>query len=282
MSSQSLSSDQLAALEDLKKELGALYNPSEHSDALLTRFLRARRYDIPKTKAMFEAYIAWRKEANVEHIVQTFAFTEIKEVEKYYPRFYHKTDKKGRPIYYEIMGNLDYASLFKVTNNERMICSHIRESEKAQRYRMVAASKKAGRLIEQGCTILDLKGVPLSQFNSVRRLIGILSEISQNYYPETLGKMFIINAPTLFTTIWVVVRSFLDENTVRKISVLGSSYQKDLFEEIDPANLPVAYGGTCSCPGGCDKADIGPWNDGSVEGYPDTFWEDFKKRDKGM
>jgi hypothetical protein len=93
--------------------------------------------------------------------------------------------------------------------------------------------------------------------------------------------MFIINAPTLFTTIWSVVRSFLDENTVKKISVLGSSYKSYILEEIDPSNLPVEYGGTCSCPGGCHNADIGPWNDGSVQGYPVAFWEEFRKRDLG-
>ena len=86
--------------------------------------------------------------------------------------------------------------------------------------------------------------------------------------------MFIINAPALFTTVWSVVKGYLDENTVAKISVLGSNYEKQLFEVIDPANLPVEYGGKCCCSnGGCFMSDAGPWNDGATEGYPIPEWE---------
>jgi hypothetical protein len=87
--------------------------------------------------------------------------------------------------------------------------------------------------------------------------------------------MFIINAPTLFTAVWAIIKGMLDENTVAKISLLGSSYKKELLEVIDAQNLPVAYGGTCELP----FSDYGPWNDGSLKGYPIPFWEDFKKRD---
>jgi hypothetical protein len=87
--------------------------------------------------------------------------------------------------------------------------------------------------------------------------------------------MFIINAPTLFTAIWAIIKTMLDENTVAKISLLGSSYKKELLEVIDEANLPVAYGGTCTLP----LSDVGPWNDGRLSGYPIEFWENIKKRD---
>ncbi|RKO94996.1 cellular retinaldehyde-binding/triple function, partial [Caulochytrium protostelioides] len=88
-----------------------------------------------------------------------------------------------------------------------------------------------------------------------------ISSIGQNYYPEMMGKMFIINVPMLFTAVWAVVKQFLDEVTVSKISILGSGYKSELLKLIDPANLPAQYGGTCTCANGCDVSDIGPWND---------------------
>lgn len=74
----------------------------------------------------------------------------------------------------------------------------------------------------------------------------------------------------------------LDERTSAKISVLGSDYQKELLALAPKESLPSFLGGTCDCPGGCENADIGPWNDGSTPGYPQPFWESFDARDKGV
>ncbi|RKO84940.1 CRAL-TRIO domain-containing protein, partial [Blyttiomyces helicus] len=76
-----------------------------------------------------------------------------------------------------------------------------------------------------------------------------------------LGKMFIINAPMLFTGVWALVKPLLDEVTVSKINILGSSYSAKLLETIDAECLPKTLGGACECKGGCDQADPGPWND---------------------
>lgn len=60
-----------------------------------------------------------------------------------------------------------------------------------------------------------------------------------------------------------------------KIEILGYSYQKKLLELIDAENLPVEFGGTCACKGGCKNSDIGPWNDNSLNNplYPSKAWE---------
>ena len=35
----------------------------------------------------------WRKDFGVDDLVQNFNYTEKEEIFKYYPQFYHKTDK---------------------------------------------------------------------------------------------------------------------------------------------------------------------------------------------
>ena len=268
-------------IETFKKELVSLnkYNEKEHDDYLLARFLRARKYDVSKSVKMFVDYVNWRVEDKVDHIVANFECPEAAELKKIYPRFYHKTDKKGRPVYIERLGNLDIKKLMAVTTTERLVQAFIREYEKVLKYRFPACSLKSNKHIEQGFTILDLKGVPVTQFNQVRKIVQQVSGIAQNYYPETMGRMVIINAPLLFKGVWTVIKPMLDENTVAKISVLSSNYEKELIEEIGTENLPEFYGGKCQCQGGCENSDIGPWNDGSVAGYPIPFWEDMKSRD---
>jgi hypothetical protein len=85
--------------------------------------------------------------------------------------------------------------------------------------------------------------------------------MSQNYYPERLGRLYLINAPWGFSTVFGIVKGWLDPVTVEKIHVLGSGYQKELLSQIPAENLPKMFGGTCDCPGGCAFSDEGPWTD---------------------
>lgn len=273
--------NQIATLELFKAALieKNVFVKERHDDHLLYRFLRARKFDLEKTLLMFINAEEWRKNTNVDDVVANFSYPEQDKIFEYYPRFYHKTDKYGRTVYIEKLKNLDVPALFSFTTQERFLTKHVRDFEKFTRYRLPACSIKANKHIEQGTSILDLKGVPLSQFNQVRKIIQSISAISSDYYPEHMGKLVMINSPMLFTAIWTIIKSFLDENTVAKISILGSSYEKELLTFIDKENLPISLGGTCDCPGGCEHSDLGPWNDGTVPGYPQKFWEDFKTRD---
>ncbi|TPX57783.1 hypothetical protein PhCBS80983_g03595 [Powellomyces hirtus] len=274
-----LTPEQTQTLAQFKTELAAegFYDPAKHDDHILLRFLRARKFHLPEAKKMWTEYITWRKEFGADEILQTFDFPEYPVVKKFYPRFYHKIDKLGRPIYFEQLGGVDVKQLFQVTDMDRMLKNHVYEYEKLVKYRLPACSKKTGRYIEQSCTILDMKNVYITAFPSVASLVKQVSAIAQNYYPEMLGKMYIINAPMLFTGVWSIVKGFLDEVTVSKINILGSNYKSKLLETIDESSLPKIYGGTCECPGGCAHADVGPWNDKSVEGYPQEEMEKFNR-----
>ncbi|KAJ3132817.1 cytosolic factor, phosphatidylinositol/phosphatidylcholine transfer protein, partial [Physocladia obscura] len=218
----------------------------------------------------------WRKENGVDTIIETFEFPEYAPALKFYPRFYHKTDKIGRPIYIEQLGLLNLTQLFSVSTEERMQRNHVHEYERLIKYRLVACSIKSGRHFEQSTIIMDLKNVAISTFASVYGIVKGVSAVAQDYYPEMLGKMYVINAPMLFTGVWTLVKPMLDEATVNKIVILGSNYLPSLLETIDTESVPRFLGGTCSdCPEGCEHSDIGPWNDGSVEGYPKPEFERF-------
>jgi len=162
-----------------------------------------------------------RREYGVAELVKSFDFAEKRQVAQGYPRYYHKTDKLGRPVYIEDLGKLDVKLMMKITSEERFVKNHIVEYEKFIDHKLPACSLRKGQHIEQSCSILDLKGLPIGQFPSVSSLVRTISQLSQDYYPETLGRMFLINAPVLFTTIWSVIKVFLDENTVHKIVILG-------------------------------------------------------------
>jgi len=212
------------------------------------------------TRNRFEDCEKWRSEfgGGVDDLVRNFDYKEKPEVFKYYPQYYHKTDKDGRPVYIEQLGKIDLDALRKITTDERMLENLVVEYEKMADPRLPACSRKAGQLLETCCTIMDMKGVGLGKAGQVYGYLGRASGISQNYYPERLGKLYIINAPWGFSGVFSVIKRFLDPVTVAKIHVLGSGYQKELLSQVPKENLPMDFGGTCECPGGCALSDAGP------------------------
>lgn len=142
-----------------------------------------------------------------------------------------------------------------------MLSNLVVEYEKVADPRLPACSRKHGHLLETCCTILDLKGLGISTASNYYSYIQSASVLSQNYYPERLGKLFVINAPWGFSPAFSVVKRFLDPVTVSKINVLGTNYKAELLKQVPEENLPEMFGGTCKCEGGCPFADSGPWQD---------------------
>eukprot|EP00897_Mesotaenium_endlicherianum_P002864 jgi/Mesen1/2605/ME000166S01729 len=244
------------------KEAGSTYKGSFPEDTTLVRFLRARNFNEERAKAMFDATVAWREETGVDTIREDFEFQERDEVKQYYAQFHHKTDKEGRPIYVEQLGKLDVDKLMEVTTMERLLKYHVREWEVLTDLKFPACSKQACRPISTSLTIIDVKGVNMRMFSKrVRQFVKEVTQLDQDHYPEFLGTMYIINAPFVFKAIWQVIKVWLDKKTQKKIQVLGGHYQKQLLELVDAEDLPSFLGGTCSCDGGCENSDAGPWHD---------------------
>ncbi|KAJ5095554.1 Cellular retinaldehyde binding/alpha-tocopherol transport [Penicillium alfredii] len=251
--------EQDAKVHQFRAELEQLGYTDRLDTLTLLRFLRARKFDVEAAKTMFTTTEKWRKEFGTNDLARTFDYKEKEQVFQYYPQYYHKTDKDGRPVYIEKMGKIDLNAMYKITTGERMLQNLVTEYEKLSDPRLPACSRKAGKLLETCCSIMDLKGVGITSVPSVYGYVKQASDISQNYYPERLGKLYLINAPWGFSSVFSVVKGFLDPVTVNKIHVLGSGYQKELLSQVPAENLPAEFGGSCNCEGGCEFSDMGPW-----------------------
>merc|ERR1711939_947113 len=92
---------------------------TERLDTLtLLRFLRARKFNVELSKQMFIKNEQWRKEFGVDDLVRNFDYKEKPQVFQYYPQYYHKTDKDGRPVYIEQYGKIDLNAMYKITTAE--------------------------------------------------------------------------------------------------------------------------------------------------------------------
>lgn len=257
-----LTDDQKKTLQQLHDELSAAGYEERLDEASLLRFLRARKFDIVKTKQMFIKCEKWRKDFGANTVLTDFHYDEKPLVAKLYPQYYHKIDKDGRPVYYEELGKVNLTEMLKITTQERMLKNLVWEYESFTTFRLPACSRQQNFLVETSCTIMDLKGISISTAYQVINYVKEASAIGQDMYPERMGKFYCINAPFGFSTAFKAFRPFLDQVTVSKIHILGSSYQKELLKQIPAENLPTKYGGASNVTD--DELylnDIGPWRD---------------------
>ncbi|TYJ06446.1 hypothetical protein E1A91_A12G234500v1 [Gossypium mustelinum] len=199
--------------------------PAKHNDYhTLLRFLRMRDFDLQKAKEMFLNYLQWRKDYGVDAIQKEFKFTELAEVKKCYPHGFHGVDRSGRLVYIERVGMVDLNALLQATSIDRFVKYHVSEQEKTLNLRYPACSIAAKRHIASTTSILDVKGVGMSNFSKPARYLFMeIQKIDSNYYPE----------------------------------VQGSNYLGNLIEVIDPSC-------TCADYGGCLLSDKGPWKNPEI------------------
>eukprot|EP00798_Chlamydomonas_sp_ICE-L_P003578 gene3578-13657_t len=220
----------------------------------LMRFLKARQWDPPRATIMYTTMVKWRLEVDANGIDETFVFEELEDLISVYPHFYHKVDKYGRPVYYELLGKTNCCKMLEHSTEKRILDYHVWAWERLERRILPACTQLCSKPIVTAIVVIDLQGLSLT----------IVSQLYfQDYYPEHLGQMYIINTPFIFKTIWAFVYPMLEERTRKKIHVIGSDYVKTLKEIIPPENLPAQFGGTSTLDPNFLESE-GPWSECAI------------------
>lgn len=152
-------------------------------------------------------------------------------------------DKQGHPILYDEIGCADITAVTDAFSNDIEIVRKYR----FRFHRRLANCKRiqADRYkvpIFKHVMVMDMSGFCSSHFNAQYRAIvkDIIGD-EQNVFPETLKKLYVVNAPWPFRLIWNVICTFIDPLTAQKISVAKNT--SELLREIDVNQIPPKYGG---------------------------------------
>ena len=92
-------------------------------------------------------------------------------------------------------------------------------------------SQKQNKRIDKIFSIIDLKDSNLLSllYSDFKNFLKSYTELSQNYYPEMLNKLVIINAPFVFKTVWAVVKYWVDKKTRSKFIIHNGNGMESLL-----------------------------------------------------
>ncbi|XP_037939461.1 phosphatidylinositol transfer protein CSR1 [Teleopsis dalmanni] len=211
-------------LKDLKERMKLIVEADQkqyHNEYSLRRYLRAFK----TTDAAFQAVLKtnkWREQYGVANL------RNCEEIKKYADKaiVLRHRDCVGRPVVY-IPAKNHNTSERNIDELTKFIVFCLEE----------ASNKCFEEVIDSLCIVFDLAGFSTScmDYQLVKNLIWLLSK----HYPERLGVCLIINSPGIFSTIWPVIRQWLDDNTAKKVIFVDNETElcKYLIPDILPTNM---------------------------------------------
>jgi len=233
----------------------------------LSRFLRARKGDVPKAVKMLQAHFNWRRTNNVDAIYYNsmhqdqIVFPEEAEIARVYPTGYWGVNELGQPIYYERIGMTDFKALVRICSKERFIEYWTYQYEKLVWLRLPATRPRNAALTYQDRTVsfVDLKGFSWAHLSETSRSVfREITVLAASNYPEIVNSVFVLNAPKMFSFMWSGLKVFVDTDTRKKIRFITAAKKSEMDEYINTDALPDFLGGRVKNVSGV--VDYGPWN----------------------
>jgi hypothetical protein len=269
------SDEDTALLSAMREQLGDKLSkrrqlPDVVGDRRLLRFLRGHGRNVNKACEVFTKFLTWRDENNVDdvrdYILQNPCVDDFPHANKILSFVsqiviaHDALDYNGHPICFENY-SFDVEAVIKGVSKEEYLefmtytleyrsmvleqMSELREQEYLKKCNYEPPKTPDGYgIMLQVATIRDTHGLGLSHMGANGRMVlGWIIAVAGQNYPETLFRSYMVKAPFMIDAVWVIIKQFMDPNTVAKNVMLGSSYMNRLLEDMPKSSIPAVVGG---------------------------------------
>mmetsp|Transcript_4012 Transcript_4012/g.5822 ORF Transcript_4012/g.5822 Transcript_4012/m.5822 type:complete len:580 (+) Transcript_4012:87-1826(+) len=238
--------------QDFRDTVFSFRNANEDEVYALCRWLRARKYDLSQTIQMVEEATdcsAQARKNNFYPSASTALGCDASLYMQQYPQVYYGHAKNGCPIFYSKPAMIDINAIESLTSLQGIVNFHWNDMmhKFVQKLKNQYTTSKGEFKRYECICVLDLNNLSSAQLSKrPMKIIKEQSAIDSLCFPETLNRMVIVNSPAFFTFTWKIIRSWIDQRTANKVSVIGTNKDymlKHLTEIIDKSQLPTDYGG---------------------------------------
>ncbi|KAI5793871.1 CRAL-TRIO domain-containing protein [Peziza echinospora] len=207
----------------------------DNPDALLLRFLRARKWNVENALVMMVSTMQWRAaEMKVHEVIGrgengavAAADNDFMHQLRIGKSFLHGWDKQGRPICY-VRVRLHKAGEDSEDSLERYTV-----------YIMETARLMLNNHVDTAAVVFDMSGFSLANMDYAP--VKFMIKCFEAHYPESLGVCLVHKAPWIFQGIWSIIKGWLDPVVASKIHFTKT--QDDLEQFIPKEHIIKELGG---------------------------------------
>jgi hypothetical protein len=202
------------------------FRPQEFNDRMCLRWLKARRFDVNKAFEMLRAHCEWRDRNSIEKYCMAMCPSVLDTTTCMF---------MGEDIYHRptivVTPSRHVPSSLPLDQVEKM---------------MVLTLEVAIRSLKckDGYFVLIFDYDNWGLRNIDRGIDSLMISVGQSHYPERLKEAILVQPPWYFSTVWAVIKLFLDEKTKNKVQFLHRNVREELTRRYTPENLLRKYGGT--------------------------------------
>ncbi|OXA48794.1 hypothetical protein Fcan01_16399 [Folsomia candida] len=204
----------------------------------------ARRWDVPGAKDMLLQTVKWWKDNNMDEIHTE----DWSSVAKEYPINTDGVDRNGQPVFVFSIGDWDLRRAALQGKLDLAIRHFIKGFDEVH-VKSIEYNKSGKSNGTQWNFISNLDKLSRQQHLCIpclRFYTGIML-MFESHYPGSTEKIFVINAPSIFSVILTLVQPILSPETYKALQILGTNKEQwgpILFSHIAKDQLPESVGGS--------------------------------------
>ncbi|ORY12013.1 hypothetical protein BCR34DRAFT_483331 [Clohesyomyces aquaticus] len=234
-----------SAPEDLRKTFWSMVK-HDHPDALLLRFLRARKWDVEKALVMLISTMHWRAEdMHVDDDIMRHGEAAMladtqsadpkvrKEAEDFLSQmrmgksYLHGVDKEGRPM------------CVVRTRLHRQGEQSEKSLERFTVYTIETARMILRPPVDTATIVFDMTNFSMANMDYTP--VKFMIKCFEANYPESLGAVLVYKAPWVFNAIWTIIRGWLDPVVAGKVHFVKGPDDLETF--VPRSQIPAELGG---------------------------------------
>ncbi|KAN0062650.1 hypothetical protein ACQY0O_004840 [Thecaphora frezii] len=210
----------------LRREFWAMVK-GEHPDAVMLRFLRARKWSVDRALAAIGSTCAFRVQHNVSQLVKRGELGLVQtrggmNIFRNGISYIAGATDAGEPIYLIEVGS-HYSS------NQTA-----EELKNSVIYMQEVLSLMMPPPVEKKVVIFNLNNFGLR--NMDWSIVLFMAKTMENFYPETLARIYVHGAPWIFKPIWSILRPLLDPLVRDKVHLTWKV--DEMAEHVSADRLP--------------------------------------------
>eukprot|EP00928_Gymnodinium_smaydae_P088881 TRINITY_DN7291_c0_g1_i1.p1 TRINITY_DN7291_c0_g1~~TRINITY_DN7291_c0_g1_i1.p1 ORF type:complete len:467 (-),score=45.25 TRINITY_DN7291_c0_g1_i1:133-1500(-) len=253
-----LNDEHVAKLNELEqmaaRTLGSLspwlLSAGESQEQFLLRFLRARKFDIPKAFAMLKADVEWRRAQGLRELAHSSDSDVLgphcETIRAMMPWKHIGSDQEGRPIIAKHIGcKFNIPAVLKKISLEEVMRYHVWQQESCCKL-LSEQSRRLGVSVEQFIIVLDASGWHwgLATCQALQFLRSIAA-VDSDHYPERLAYCVVVNASPQLTLLWKLVKKWLTPRQQAKFRFCATKQEaaEVMLPQMDASVLPKDLGG---------------------------------------
>ncbi|XP_024988313.1 SEC14 cytosolic factor-like isoform X2 [Cynara cardunculus var. scolymus] len=225
-----MANQQQLKLTQMKEFVQMLSSSAEYGDPTLERFLVARSMDPNKAAKMFVSWQKWRTSFVPLGFIPDSEVVQQLESRKI---FLQGSCNSGHPL---MILNASKHYPAKDHHQFKKFVVHLLDKG-------IASGIKGTKIgNEKIVVIIDLQKLSYKNVDARGLISGF--QFLQAYYPERLARLYVLNMPWFFVSVWKMVSRFLEKATLNKIVIVNNEEQrKEFVMEVGKEALPEEFGG---------------------------------------